>query len=80
MNIHEIKHSCGATGPDPGGPGGHPPSPLPPTHTHTHSTAIIRGYVDFIQAWRIEKHESGNSCGGGGGGDARGPWGKLHFI
>ena len=38
-----------------GGPGGHRTPPPP------HSTAIC----NFIQAWRIEKHESANSFFGG---------------
>ena len=55
------------TWPDPrGGPGGHRTPPPPP------STAIYKiidlFYSDFIQDWRIEKHENGLFWGGGGGG------------
>ena len=42
-----------------------------------HSTAVykcssIRIFSDFIQAWRIEKHETENSNSGGGGVEGRG--------
>ena len=52
-----------------GGPGGHMQDPPPPNS-------------DFIQAWRIEKHESGNSfLGGGGIRQSRNlAWGKLHLL
>ena len=45
-----------------GGPGGHrtpPPPPPPPNSTAIYK--IMQIYSYFIQAWRIEKHENGNS-------------------
>ena len=65
------------TWPDPGGVLGVTglPPPPPPPHTHTHSTAIYkcRSIRISLQAWRIEKHENGNSFfGGGGEGGVRG--------
>ena len=46
-----------------GGRGSHRTHPTP-----QHSYIQMEIYSDFIQAWRIEKHENGNSFLGGGGG------------
>ena len=46
-----------------GGRGSHRTHPTP-----QHSYIQMEIYSDFIQAWRIEKHENGNSFFGGGGG------------
>ena len=36
-------------------------------HTHTHTAQLYAlGKCNFIQAWRIEKHDSGNSFLGSG--------------